>query len=147
MSWLPVATAARAFNEMVDSPNLVLHLRHPTPRPLSPLISSLSEVLKLDRAPFKEWLQRVKVEYDQQGHDSRKALLEPALRLMGIFEYAGQMDEEAVEDFGLLRRVEMVDGLASSATLQDVKDQTVGISEVESSIAWWRKVGFLPPVA
>jgi len=150
MSWLPVATAASALGDMLDSPQAVLHLRHPTPQPLSALVSTISDLLHLERIPFREWLNRVREAHAQHAGDLQKGRLENALRLMDVFEYAVQAaegHEDAVEDYGILRHVEMVQGIAASATLREVatKGQMVGKSEIASWIGWWTMIGFLPP--
>ncbi|KAL6298078.1 polyketide synthase [Sparassis latifolia] len=155
ISWLPVDVAARALIDMLDTAQSVLHLRHPTPMSISTVVPLFSECLGLPIVSYAEWFSRLKAGLARRETEAKGlAGLEPAMRLMNVFELSMQAcssqdsaEEGSREDFGLTCSVDVTEGLAASATLREAASTQIGREDVERWLNWWRDVGFLPAKA
>lgn len=86
ISWIPSEDAAKAFLQMRDSEEPVLHLAHPKPVPWKIVIEPLAASLRVPLVPFENWFAQLVASTTDLRHtedvDIRRY---PALRLLDFF--------------------------------------------------------------
>ena len=123
----------------------VLHLAHPNPVSWTTLFSSASDDLKLPLVSYSEWLSKLSKSTDGLETEATVSLTErsPALRILDFFVASGNYndDKKGREAMGL-RRLELINAVASSPNLQKENVLALGAENVKAWISYWRSCGF-----
>lgn len=130
---------------MLDARGEVFHIVHPKPTPWSDIASAFAKLLDIQVVSYDEWLGALEDRLIEAGTDHTKverAFKEmPALRLMDFFREAKKkkiVDRRPFE----IARVDSMKAQAASPTLREMRG--VGVADIETWIAFWKKSGFLP---
>ena len=140
-SFIPGYSAARAFAEMRNSSERILHLAHPRAVPWRSIIAPIAAELEVPLVTYDEWLAALVRTAGAEGsiHAVEAMQKNPALRLLDFFR-AGRHVKAGCEPLGLphLSTEKAKDASATLATMS-----AIGETEAKAWVAAWRAVGFL----
>ncbi|KAI0917633.1 Type I Iterative Polyketide synthase (PKS) [Taiwanofungus camphoratus] len=146
VSWMPVGAGAAALADMLDSAQLVLHIRHPRPVPWAAVMGHLAAALRVSIVPYAEWVTRLERSLGAADTGTAK-YVERGTRLLQWFRMAvdgGAVHRAAKEDNGLTHVLSVDEACRASRTLGDGHLPQLGQRDVETWLAYWRSVGHLP---
>ena len=143
VSWFPAYEAAKAFTEMRNSPEPILHLVHPHPVSWSTLITPIAKQLDAQLVSYDEWLAALEasVETGTGSADELEAMAEnPALRILPFFRYHKGTNTLGREALGFVA-LSTEKATRVSGTLATLPQLDAG-----RTVSWverWRKTKFL----
>ncbi|KAH9934294.1 uncharacterized protein B0H18DRAFT_980690 [Fomitopsis serialis] len=146
VAWIPVGAAAAALIEFMDSPETILHLRHPHPVTWSEVFKHFALVLDLPLVSYSDWFTRL--ERGLMLHDDADMVrcLERGQRFLEQYRCPmNPYDSRPNVMKRLNPRMDITHGLEASATLRDGVIPTIGIEEVSRWVNYWRQEGIIPP--
>lgn len=140
-SFIPGYTAARAFAEMRNSSESILHLVHPRAVPWRSIITPIAAELGVPLVTYDEWLAAIVRTAGAEGSAQAIEAMQknPALRLLDFFR-AGRHVKDGFEPLGL-PHLSAEKAKSASETLAAMP--AIGESEAKAWVAAWRAVGFL----
>ncbi|PIL27263.1 hypothetical protein GSI_10408 [Ganoderma sinense ZZ0214-1] len=140
-SFIPGYPAARAFAEMRNSSEPILHLVHPRAVPWRSIITPIAAELGVPLVTYDEWLAAlVRTAGAEGSFQAVEAMRKnPALRLLDFFR-AGRHVKEGFEPLGL-PHLSTEKARSASETLAAMS--AIGEAEAKAWVAAWRSVGFL----
>ncbi|KAI1798469.1 acetyl-CoA synthetase-like protein [Ganoderma leucocontextum] len=140
-SFIPGYPAARAFAEMRNSSEPILHLVHPRAVRWSSIIAPIAAELGVPLVTYDEWLAALVRTAGAEGSDQAIEAMQknPALRLLDFFR-AGRQVKEGCEPLGL-PHLSTEKAKGASATLATMT--AIGETEAKAWVTAWRAVGFL----
>ena len=141
VSWFPAYEAAKAFTEMRNSPEPILHLVHPHPVSWSTLITPIAKQLDARLVSYDEWLAALEASVATGSAVELEAMAaNPALRILPFFRSQKGTNTLGREALGFValstEKATRVSG--TLATLPQL-DAGRAVSWVEG----WRKTKFL----
>nr|VWP02499.1 M protein type 1 [Ganoderma boninense] len=140
-SFIPGYTAARAFAEMRNSSEPILHLVHPHAVPWRSIITPIAAELGVPLVTYNEWLAALVRTAGAEGSSQAVEAMQknPALRLLDFFR-EGKHVKEGHEPLGL-PHLSPEKAKSASETLATMP--AISEAEVKAWVAAWRSVGFL----
>ncbi|OBZ73483.1 Nonribosomal peptide synthetase 14 [Grifola frondosa] len=145
VSWLPADTAAEVIIEMMDSPQPILHLRHPRPMPWSNVMSHISAALNVPLVPYREWFARLEQGLSISKDTKTSRQLEAGLRLLEYYRPGCEVDHPyraVMENNGLAFAVAVDEGCKASTKLRNAGQ--IDAKETQKWMRYWRDIGYLP---
>lgn len=140
---MPIDTAAATIVDMRTSPSPFVHLVHPKPVPFSTIIAPIAKSLGVPTVPYADWLASLEKALEDSSASAVEAAREtPALRLIDFYRVAGSREDPAKEAF-TYTRLEVKEAVRASKTLGNPDLPTLGSTDAERWLNYWRRVGVL----
>ena len=141
MSWFPAYEAAKAFTEMRNSQEPILHLVHPRPVTWHSLITPIAAELNVPLVSYDEWLSALESSAAAGSANEVDAMAaNPALRLLSFFQAQRGVLTAAREAMGLVQLLTEKSTKVSEA-LANLPE--LNAERAKAWVAAWKKAGFL----
>ncbi|OSC98631.1 acetyl-CoA synthetase-like protein [Trametes coccinea BRFM310] len=139
ITWVPAYEAAKAYTEMRNSTEPILHLVHPKPVPWHTIVSAIAKQLEVPLVPLTDWIAKLEKSIGGDSNADVELLQRnPALSLLSFFKHmAPSRDQEPMVGVYL----STTKSTAASETLANLPE--LGHERVGRWLAAWKGIGFL----
>lgn len=130
---------------MRNTGDAFVHLAHPCPTESGIILNGIAKELSLPLLPFSQWYKVLEEATKNAGDDEERACI-PGGLLLEFFKVGldCEMAGTPLEAMGL-PSLDMTSALKASRALRDAQSSgPLGAADVQSWIAYWRDIRYLP---